>query len=157
MMKNPFGLITRKCAKEDYFFIYSLTSKLLFPHIPKYAKVSKEDFDEDFHKNYRKIVILMKGKKKAGFYHISPDIYEKGALYVSRIFISPEYQGKRIGHFLMKYFETLGYDKIKLQVWRSNPAFYFYLKLGYRVASKNGKKYLMEKMLTSQNISLQKV
>ncbi len=146
-MKNPFGIITRKCNKEDYSFVYSLTRKMLFPYVPKYAMVGKAEFDEIFYKNYRKIVILIIAKKRIGFYHISPDIYEKGALYVSRIFISPDYQGKKIGHFLMKYFETLGYNKIKLQVWRSNPAFHFYLKMGYKIASKIGRKYLMEKGL----------
>ena len=146
-MKNQFGIKIRKCDKKDYSFVYNLTKKLLFPYIPKYAKISKKEFGNDFSKIYRKITILMIGKRRIGFYHISPDIYEKGALYLSRLFILPEYHGKKIGSFLMKYFETLGYNKIKLQVWRSNPAFYFYLKMGYKVASRNGRKYLMEKVL----------
>ena len=145
VMKNPFGIKTRKCSKKDYAFVYGLTNKLLFPYIPKYAKISKKEFDEDFYKRHKEILILIKGKRRIGFYHISPDIYEKRALYLSKIIISPTYQEKKIGSFLMKHFETLGYDKIKLQVWRNNPAFHFYVKLGYRIISRKGGKYLMEK------------
>lgn len=144
-MKNPFGIKTRKCRKSDYEFVYGLTKELLFPYIPKYARISKKDFDSNFDKRHNNITILIKGKRRVGFYHISPDIYENKCLYISRIFISSPYQKKKIGYFLMKYFETLGYEKIKLQVWRSNPAFHFYLKIGYKVVSRNGKKYLMEK------------
>lgn len=147
MMKNPFGIKTRKCNKKDSLFVYTLTKKLLFPYIPKYAEIKKEDFYEDFYKKYKEIVVLENGKKMIGFYHISPDLYEKDAIYLSRIFIAPRCQKKKIGAFLMRYFETLGYNKIKLQVWRSNPAFYFYLKMGYRVVSNKGMKYLMEKIL----------
>ena len=146
-MKNLFGMATRKCGKKDYGFVYGLTKKLLFPYIPEYGKVSKKEFDDDFHKRHKEITILEKGRKKIGFYHVSPDIYEKGALYLSRIFILPAYQKKKIGYFLMKYFETLGYRKIKLQVWRSNPAFGFYKKLGYKAVSKKRAKYLLEKLL----------
>jgi ribosomal protein S18 acetylase RimI-like enzyme len=138
--------MTRRCKKEDYGFVYRLNKKLLFPYIPKYARVTKKEFDENFYKKYKEIIILEKNRNKIGFFHISKDIYEKDALYLSSIFISPEYQKKGIGHFLMKYFETLGYSKIKLQVWQKNPAFYFYKKLGYRVISKNKGKYLMEKI-----------
>lgn len=146
-MKNPFGIGARKCRKEDYEFIYRLNRKLLFPYIPKYAKITKKGFDNNFYKRYKEMVILERNSNKIGFFHISKDIYEKNVLYLSSIFISPKYQKKGIGHFLMKYFETLGYGKIKLQVWQKNPAFYFYKKLGYRIVSKNKGKYLMEKTL----------
>ena len=146
-MKNPFGITLRRCSKKDYAFVYGLTKKLLFPHIPKYAKVSKRNFDEEFDKKYKEITILMKGKKRIGFYHISPDIYEKNALYLSRIFVLHSYQKKKIGFFLMKHFEKLGYGKIRLQVWHDNPAFHFYRKLGYKIVSKKRGKYLMEKSI----------
>ena len=147
-MKNPFGMRTRKCRKDDYKFVYGLNKKLLFPYVPKYAKMTKKEFDKNFHKRYKEIIILELDDNKIGFYHISNDIYKKNALYLSSIFISPKYQKNGIGYFLMKYFETLGYGKIRLQVWRKNPAFYFYKKLGYKVVSKNKGKYLMEKILT---------
>ena len=146
-MKNPFGITIKRCSKKDYSFVYGLTKSSLFPYIPEYAKITKKEFDQDFYKRHREIVILLKGKRRIGFYHISPDIYEKNALYVTRIFLSKAYQKKKIGIFLMNYFETLGYDKIKLQVWRNNPAFHFYKKMGYNVVSSHGNKRLLEKKI----------
>ena len=144
-MKNQFGMKTRKCNRNDYTFVYNTIKTLLFPYIPGAAKTKKKNFDEDFKKRYREIIILTKGGKKIGFYHISPDIYEKDSLYISKIFIVPDYQNKRVGSFLMSYFETLGYKKIKLQVWRKNPAFKFYKKIGYSIISRKQGKYLMKK------------
>ncbi len=146
-MKNPFGILTRTCTKKDYDFVYTLTKKTLFPYIEKYEPVNKKEFYNDFAKRYKEIIIFMKGKLRIGFYHIAPDVFVKNALYVARIFISPAYQKKRIGYFLMKYFETLNYKKIRLQVWDNNPALKFYKKLGYQVFSKKGHRFLIQKKL----------
>jgi ribosomal protein S18 acetylase RimI-like enzyme len=146
-MKNLPRLRERTCTKKDHSFVYGMTKKLLFPYIPHHSKVSKADFDAEFLRKYREIKILLKGKSRIGFYHISPDIYDKTALYVSRIFVSPRYQKQRIGYFLMKNFEDLGYKKIRLQVWKNNPAAAFYKRLGYKVLKDNKGKCLMEKKL----------
>ena|SRR3989338_872302 len=146
-MKNPFDIETRACTKKDYDFVYALTKKTLFPCIEEYEPINKKEFDNDFTKRYKEIVILMKGKKRIGFYHIAPDAFVKNALYITRIFISPAHQKKKIGYFLMKYFETLGYKKIRLQVWDNNPAVKFYKNLGYKVISEKNHKYLIEKKL----------
>jgi len=146
-MKNPFGIRTRTCTKKDYDFLYTITKKTLFSYIEKYEPINKKEFDADFAKRYKEIIILMKGKRKIGFYHITPDSFVKNVLYLVRIFVSPAYQKKKIGYFLMKYFETLGYKKIRLQVWDNNPAVKFYKKLGYQVISKEGHRYLIQKKL----------
>jgi ribosomal protein S18 acetylase RimI-like enzyme len=150
-MKNPFGIREKRCTKQDYSFCYNLTKKTLFPYISKFVKPDKKRFDNDFKKGYRQIRILMKGQRKIGLYHITKDDRERNTLYVVRVFLSPAYQGRGIGRFLMDYFETLGYRKIKLQVWENNPAFKFYKKLGYRVKQKKDHRYLMEKVLRRSN------
>jgi ribosomal protein S18 acetylase RimI-like enzyme len=150
-MKNPFGFGERKCTKQDYSFCYNLTKKTLFPFIAKFVKPDKKRFDNDFHKVYRQIMILVKGKQRIGFYHITKDDHERNTLYVVRIFLLPSYQRRGIGRFLMGYFETLGHRKIKLQVWENNPAFKFYKKIGYRVKQKKDHRYLMEKILKRSN------
>lgn len=146
-MKNPFGITTKKCTKIDYSFVYGLTKKSLSPYTTKYTKINKKEFDEDFNRRYREILILLKNKKRIGFYHVSKDIYESAALYIVRIFISPSYQKKGIGSFLMDYFETLGYKKIRLQILSNNPAFHFYKKHGYKIIHKRQGKYLLEKTI----------
>ena len=146
-MKNPFGIKTRACTKKDYDFVYALAKKTLFRYIKEYEPINKKEFDGDFAKRYKEIVILLKGKKRIGFYHITPDTFVKNVLYVAKIFISPAYQKKKIGYFLMKYFEALGYKKIRLQVWDNNPAVKFYKNLGYKVISEKNHKYLLEKTI----------
>ena len=114
----------------------------------KYAeKNTKEDikrFRENFYTHYRNIKIIMKGKRRIGFYLIEKT---KTTLIVKKLFISPAYQQKGIGNFLMNYFETLGYKKINIGVWKNNPAVNFYKKLNYEICSRSEKKYKMQKIL----------
>jgi len=89
----------------------------------------------------------MKGKGRIGFYQILEDPEIEDALYIRMIFLSPSYQGKGIGNFLMESFEKLGYKKLRLLVWDNNPSLNFYKKLGYKVVAKNNHKYTMEKTI----------
>lgn len=146
-MKNPFGIRTRAYTKKDYNFVYTNRKKTIFPCIEEYESIDKKEFDAGFTKRYKEIIILMKGKKRIGFYHIIPDAFVKNTLYLVMIFVSPAYQKKKIGYFLMKYFETLGYKKIRLLIWDNNPTIKFYKKLGYQVISKKKHRYLFEKTL----------
>jgi len=146
-MKKTFGIRIRPYNKKDYNFVYTNRKKTLFPYIEEYESINKKDFDKYFTKRYKEIIILMKGERRIGFYHIIPDSFVKNALYLVMIFVSPAYREKKIGYFLMKYFETLGYKEIRLQVWDNNPAVKFYKKLGYQVISKRGHRYLIQKKL----------
>tara|TARA_Y100000310_G_scaffold183659_1_gene183789 strand:- start:549 stop:992 length:444 start_codon:yes stop_codon:yes gene_type:complete len=143
------GIITRKCKKSDYSFVFNLVKKTLWPYISRYIKPKKDKFDQGFFEDYRglgykHITILMKGRRRIGFYQITP---ENNLLYIRRIFLSPAYQGKGIGKKFMDYFETLGYNKLKLKVWENNPAQRFYKKLGYIIINKKEHRLEMEKRL----------
>ncbi|MFC1655537.1 GNAT family N-acetyltransferase [Patescibacteria group bacterium] len=142
-MKNPFGITTKRCQKKDYDFVYKLLKQTLFHFIAEYFPIDKKMFDDTFANKYKEMTILMKGKRRIGLYSITS---LKNTLDIDRLFITPTYQNKGIGKFLMEYFETLGYKKITLQVWDNNPAYHFYKKLGYKVAKKKGHKYIMEKI-----------
>ena len=151
-MENPFGIKVRKCKKSDYQFVKSITEKTLFPYVKQYysqsemlgfKKRSKERFEDD----WSKIKIVMKGKRRIGFYQVLDDPNVKGAIYVRRIFFSPAYQGKGIGRFLMGSFEKPGYKTIWLQTWDNNPAVKFYRKCGYKVIAKKNHKYTMQKLI----------
>lgn len=135
---------TRVCKKSDYNFVFGLVKKTIFPYVAKYFKPSKQMFDERFAKDYNKRVLLIKGKKRIGFYQLIP---KDNKLDITGIFLSQTYQNKGIGRYLMHYFETLGYKKLELQVWENNPAYHFYKKIGYEVISKNQHKYLMKKII----------
>jgi ribosomal protein S18 acetylase RimI-like enzyme len=141
---NNFKIKTRKCRKSDYNFVFGLIKKSIFPYISKYFKPSKEMFDERFKEDYDKRVILLRGKRRIGFYQLT---VKKDKLDITGIFLTPMYQNKHIGSFLMNYFEKLGYKTVTLQVWENNPAFKFYKKLGYKVVLKKNHKYHMEKIV----------
>lgn len=139
---NKIEIKTRRCRKSDYPFVFNLVKKTLFPYVAKYHKPSKKMFDERFAKDYKKRVILLHGKKMIGFYQITP---KRNVLNVTGNFLIPSYQKKGIGKYIMKYFETLPFKKIRLHVWDNNPAYRFYKRLGYKTISKNNHKYIMEK------------
>lgn len=143
-MNNPFGITTRKCTTKDKQFFCSLTQKTLWPFVSKYVTPDPRMTKDDFDKNYKEIKILMKGKRRIGFYRISP---RKNTLYIHKIFLSPTYHGKGIGAWFMRYFETQGHKQLQLHVWENNPAVKFYKKLGYKVIEKKKHKLLMEKKL----------
>jgi ribosomal protein S18 acetylase RimI-like enzyme len=88
--------------------------------------------------------MLVKGKKRIGFYQLTPN---GKTLEITRIFLTPSYQGKGIGTWYMRYFETLGYNHLFLEVWDNNPACLFYKKLGYKKIKNKNHKILMEKRL----------
>ena len=143
------GIITRKCKKSDHSFVFNLVKKTLWPYISKYIKPRKDKFDQGFFDDfrglgYKHIIILMKGKRRIGFYQITP---KKDCLDIRRIFLSPAYQGKGIGKKFMYYFENLGYSKLRLRVWENNPARIFYGKLGYIIINKKEHRLEMEKKL----------
>jgi ribosomal protein S18 acetylase RimI-like enzyme len=146
-MKNSFGITTRKCRKSDQAFVYRMV-KLLYPYITRFEKWDKKQFDKTFNKTYRGTIILLKGNRRMGLFHLEHD---KPYTYITRIFISPAYQRKGIGTFILNHFEDIARSKskkrIRLQVWIGNPAFKFYKKLGYKVIKKKNNKYLMEKKI----------
>ena len=66
------GIITRKCKKSDYFFVFNLVKKTLWPYISRYIKPKKDKFDQGFFEDhrglgYKHITILMKGRRRIGF------------------------------------------------------------------------------------------
>jgi len=141
---NGIRIKTRKCSKSDLNFALKLTRETLFPFMSKYFKPSTEKFRKDFYESYKNTLILIKSKIRIGLFQIEKN---RNNLEIVKILISPRYQGKGIGKYLMKYFETLGAKKIILQVWDNNPAFYFYKKLGYYYVKKIKHKIHMEKII----------
>ena len=68
---------------------------------------------------------------------------------MKKLYLSQAYQKKGIGTFMMKHFETLGKNRIRIEVWVTNPAKKFYEKLSYSVIDQNGDLYVMEKRISN--------
>jgi len=60
--------------------------------------------------------------------------------------VDPNFQGKGIGKELISFVEK-NKKRVWLKVLKQNPAFEFYRRLGYKIKSEEGEKYIMEKIL----------
>lgn len=68
------------------------------------------------------------------------DQAQKDLLRIEKLYLLPETQGKGYGRLLIEYAielaQSLGLDKLELNVNRKNKAYFFYLKLGFeKIAS----------------------
>jgi GNAT superfamily N-acetyltransferase len=147
-MTNPFGITKRHCKVSDFKFFANLIEKTLRKYIEAYFPFDKNHVKQGFYEGFKKIIILMKGKRRIGLYQITE--HNSNTLEITRIFLIPSYQKKGIGTWHMKHFETLGYNKIILEVWDNNPAQFLYKKLGYKTVKKKNHKIHMEKILKSK-------
>ncbi|PIZ95427.1 MAG: hypothetical protein COX80_04465 [Candidatus Magasanikbacteria bacterium CG_4_10_14_0_2_um_filter_33_14] len=137
---------TRPCQKSDKDFVLGLIKKTLFSYVAKYYKPSVKMFDDRFAKDYKERKILLRGKRRIGFFQLKK-VNKK--LIINGLFLSPNYQGKGIGKFIMTYFEKFAHKNklknIELQVWDNNPAKDFYKKNGYKIVLRKNHKYTMSK------------
>ncbi len=71
---------------------------------------------------------------------ISYVIREDHILYISKLYVKPDNQGKSIGRLLLKETEKIARKNhlpfIELNVNRKNPAMYFYKKMGFELFEK---------------------
>ena len=143
-MKNPFGITERKCMKKDYRFFRDLIVETMKPLVIPYFDFDYSRVRLGFVAGLKSTKILMKGKKRIGFYQITP----KGkVLDITRIYLTKGHRKKGIGTFIMQYFETLGYEKIILEVWDNNSSKQIYKNLGYKIVKKRNHKICMEKKI----------
>ena len=72
--------------------------------------------------------------KLLGYVHCYP---EEDNFKLSKLYILPNQQGKGIGQFIldeiMRWMQTNHFSKLILNVNRNNPAYHFYLKMGFEV------------------------
>ena len=145
---NGFEIICRTCRITDRNFILNLLKKTIFNYVSQYYNPSIEMFDERFYSDYKEKKIILRSSRRIGMFQLSE---RNRRLAVTGLFLSESYQGKGIAKYLMNYFEEVAkskkYSEIELLVWENNPAKNFYKKLGYKIDSKKGHKYLMVKSL----------
>ncbi|UCH32416.1 MAG: GNAT family N-acetyltransferase [Candidatus Bathyarchaeota archaeon] len=127
--KNRINL--RDKTEEDYDFIYNILRENM---LERYIKHWGGWSDEEFNKGYGRgiVKIVEQEGEKIGFLH-----YEilSDHLYILNIQLKSSVQGRGIGTFLMKVLEKEtkknALSKIRLLVFKDNPALKFYKSLGY--------------------------
>ncbi len=135
----------RNCKISDYSFVYNLTKRSVFDFVSRDVIWSKKHFDKDFHSEYKHLRILYLRKRKIGFYMLEN---KPTHLFVTKLYLTESYRNKGIGSHLMKKFELETKKKrVRLEVWKGNPAKNIYKKLGYKTIGYKNHKYLMERVL----------
>ncbi len=136
---------TRVCRQSDYRFYYVIMKETMFPLISQYKKLDMHFFRSTFLKSYSQIQILLRGKKRIGFFQLTPK--KSSTLDIEKIFFSKGYRGKGYGTAFFEALESQGYKRLILQVWENNPARKLYKKLGFTQIKKKDHKITMEKVL----------
>ena len=81
-------------------------------------------------------------------------------LYISKIYVDPNYQKKGIGKYLIEFLEkkaiSMKFKSLKLNVNRYNPAQHFYTRIGFRIEKQIdieiGNGYLMEDYIMEKEL-----
>jgi len=137
----------RNCRKNDYEFIHNLSKKNMENYVKEcWGKWDSQKFKANFKK--KNIKIINYNKRKIGFF----DITRKDSMaYLNNIQIIDFFQGKGIGKNMMDLIEKgekmAGAKKIRLQVFKKNPARLFYRKLGYTTIERDVHSVIMKKNL----------
>ena len=125
----------RPYTKADFKFVYETKKSAYKPYVEKYWGTWDEEkqhslFDDFIKKVHNSLSIIEYKGFPIGIYHgelIDKDIYEIG-----NIIIIPAYQRKGIGKdILLNVMNTHSNFKIKLRVFKDNPAVNLYKKLGF--------------------------
>lgn len=148
LLVNDLKLHCRPANLNDRDFVLRLTRELIFKYVEKYYSPSISMFDERFRKDYRERTIIMRKSRRIGLFQLNKD---GNQLQINGLLLSPFYQSKGIGSYLMGYFEEIAKQEklkeIKLSVWENNPAVKFYKKTGYIIKHKKAHKITMVKKI----------
>lgn len=142
-----FAIKIKKSTKQDYQYCYRLTKTNMLNYFTKYWGGWKS---EVFRKNFdlKSTKIIFKNNRRVGYYVLKN---KNDHFYLDNIQISPVLIGKGIGTYLMKQIEKevskSNIRKIKLQVFKDNPAKRLYEKFEYKIIQDNGSSVVMEKKL----------
>ncbi len=137
----------KKSTKQDYQYCYRLTKTNMLDYFTKYwggwkPEVFRKDFD------LKSTKIIFKNNRRVGYYVLKN---KEDHFYLDNIQISPILIGKGIGTYLMKKIEKevskSNIRKIKLEVFKDNPAKRLYEKFGYKIVKDKGTSVVMEKKL----------
>lgn len=140
-------LTTRNCNARDYKFVCDLSRE----NMEEYTREFWGEWDaKRFRANLKgeNIRIINYNKKRIGFFDVTR---ENNFAYLHNIQIIKLFQGGGIGAKIMSEIEEMerlgGAKKISAQVFKKNPARYFYRKLGYKIIKRGPYSLTIEKDL----------
>lgn len=145
--RDKLSLTIRRALWEDYQFCHKLAKQNMSHYIKKYwGGWSPRLYRKGF--NPKNTWIVLYNKKRIAFFRTKT---KKGSLYFEDMQVSKLMRGKGIGTYLMKLIERKAIKnkirRIRLTVFKDNPAKRLYDRLGYKVIKDKTTSVLMEKRL----------
>lgn len=135
----------RTVTSEDYFFLYHLHRDALGPYVDEIWGWDDTFQQRHFETNFRpkeRQVIQVSGEDVGTLSVLEHDDH----LFISLIEILPKYQGQGIGQQVIESLqeEAMAKDKpLLLRVFKINPAWHLYERLGFEVYDSNDVQYFM--------------
>ena len=139
----------RPYTQTDFEFVYQAKKEAYQCYVEKFwgawdEKKQRTFFNDFIQKVQKTLSIIEYNSTPIGLYHgdmTDQDIYEIG-----NIIVIPEYQGKGIGtDILLNVIKRYPNFKIRLQVFRGNPAIHLYQRLGFSVVNETRTHVIMER------------
>ena len=138
----------RPYTNADFDFVYRVKTEAFKGYVEKFWGVWAEDKQRGFFANFiekfqNSLLIIEHNETPIGIYHgelIDQDTYEIG-----NIIIVPAYQRQGIGKdILQNIIKAHPNKKMRLRVFKGNPAIALYKRLGFAVADESQTHYFME-------------
>lgn len=137
----------RNCKDEDYRFVYNLFKKNMYAlFVKNWGGWKRGVFRRDFRRENIKIVNFK--NRRIAFYDLE---FKDKFSYIRNIQVSSSMQGNGLGTALLNLIETetreKGLKRIRLRVFKDNPARKLYLKLKYKQIKDEGSTVILEKKI----------
>ena len=135
----------RECTDNDYRFCYSLTKRNMSDYVNRHwggwnPKIFKDYF------NKGNIRIVEYKNRRIGLYVFE---FKKDHSYINSIQISKRFRKKGLGTAILNLMEKESkkrkLSKIRLGIFKENPAIKLYERLGYKKIKDCGSSIIMEK------------
>jgi ribosomal protein S18 acetylase RimI-like enzyme len=137
----------RDCLSTDLGFVYDLMKLNMEEYVKEFwGEWNSEKFKASLKKE--NIEIINYDNEKIGFFDITRDDSKS---YLHNIQLVPSFQGQGIGARIMSLIEKqeklAGTEIIEAKVFKTNPARFFYHKLGYKTIKEEKDSLIIGKSL----------
>lgn len=144
---SPEKIKLTDCSEADLEFVYNLMKLNMEEYVKEFwGEWNPEKFRASLKKE--NIEIINYDDKKIGFFDITREGYKS---YLHNIQLIPLFQRQGIGAKIMALIEKrekiAGIKRIEAKVFKTNPAKFFYHKLGYKTIEEEENSLLIGKSL----------
>ena len=144
---NYRDIVVRIATPKDYRYCYNLTKRSMSVYIDKYrggwnSSIYRKEFNPEVTK------IIKRNNRRVGFYVLKKEVDHHN---LDNLQISPLLRGKGLGSHIMRLIHRdvsrSDIPKIRLLVFKGNPAKSLYQRFNYKVIKDTGDSYKMEIIL----------